>query len=425
MKKLWSSFVKTTKGKQNKNNKLWDKGGVKLDPIIEAFETKDDLLMDQKLIEYDVLASIAHVKMLNKLFLIGIISKPELKKLLQGFEGILNLYKKGKFSLKIGDEDMHTKIENYITAKYGEVGKKIHTGRSRNDQVLTAIRLYSKNALESIELELANLQKSFSSFSKKYGSIKMPGYTHMQKAMPSSLGLWAKSFAESLQDDLFLLSTTIKLNDQSPLGSGAGYGVPLNLDREYTAKLLGFYKVQNNPLYCQNSRGKIEAVIIASLISILQTINKFASDVLLFSTGEFNFFKVSEAVTTGSSIMPQKKNVDLAELLRSKVHLVLGNYIQMVSLSSNLISGYNRDLQDTKKPLMESLEITLESLKVTKILLENLTPNKERLEAAMTEDLFATEEALKQVLKGETFRDAYKQVGKKYLKGGDINENKD
>ena len=323
--------------------KLWQKNNEKLDPTVETFETKEDLLMDQKLIEYDVLASIAHVKMLSKLFLTGIISEPELKKLLKGFEEILNLYKKGEFDLKIGDEDMHTKIENYITEKYGEIGKKIHTGRSRNDQVLTAIRLYSKNALESIELELTNLTKSFKSFSYEYGYIQMAGYTHMQKAMPSSIGFWAGSFIASLEDDLTLLKIVYKLNNQSPLGSGAGYGVPIKLDREYSAKLLGFTKVQQNPLYCQNSRGKIEASIIAALISVLQTINKFASDVLLFTTSEFSFFKATGKITTGSSIMPQKKNLDIAELLRSKVHLVLGNYIRMDSLSRSLLSGYNRD----------------------------------------------------------------------------------
>ena len=398
--------------------KLWQKNEYKLDPVIEAFETKEDLLMDQKLIEYDVLASIAHVKMLNKLFLTGIISGSELKKLLKGFEEILELYKNNKFNLEFGDEDMHTKIENYITEKYGEIGKKIHTGRSRNDQVLTAIRLYSKQALESIELELTNLTKSFKGFSKEYGYIKMPGYTHMQKAMPSSIGLWAESFIDSLEDDLTLLKIVYKLNNQSPLGSGAGYGVSLKLDREYSAKLLEFAKVQQNPLYCQNSRGKIEASIIAVLISVLQTINKFASDVLLFTTQEFGFFAASSSITTGSSMMPQKKNLDLAELLRSKVHLVLGNYIQIVSLSSNLISGYNRDIQDSKKPLMESLEITLASLKVAKILLENLTPNKEKLGAAMTDELFAAEKALKLSREGKSFRDAYKEVGKTYPKGG-------
>lgn len=384
-----------------------NKSEYKLDPAVEAFETKGDFLMDQKLLKFDVQGSVAHAKMLFK---IGILSKEELKKLQKAFQEILDLDKEGKFNLEIGDEDIHTKIENYITTQYGEVGQKIHTGRSRNDQILTAIRLYSKESLESIEKEVSSLMKSFKIFSKKYGSTAMPGYTHMQKAMPSSIGIWAGSFLSSLEDDLTLLKTAMKLNDQSPLGSGAGYGVPLNLDKEYTAKLLGFSKVQDNPLYCQNSRGKVEAVIIASLVNILQTINKFASDVLLFTTAEFDFLKVSEEIITGSSIMPQKKNVDLAELLRSKVHLVLGNYIQMVSLSSNLISGYNRDLQDSKKPLIESLEIAADSLKVSEILINSLTPNQEALERSLTFEIFAAEKAFELVKKGMPFRTAYMEV---------------
>lgn len=389
--------------------KLWQKSEYKLDPIVEAFETKEDLLMDQKLLKYDVQGSLAHARMLFK---IGILSKEELEKIKKALNEILDLDKIGKFNLEVGDEDIHTKIENFITQKYGEVGQKIHTGRSRNDQVLTAIRLYSKEYLRNIELEIKKLIKIFKSFSDKYGSIKMPGYTHMQKAMPSSIKIWAGSFLSSLEDDLSLLKAVIKLNDQSPLGSGAGYGVPLALDKKYSAKLLRFSKVQENPLYCQNSKGKIEAGLIASLINILQTINKFASDVLLFTTGEFNFFTASAAVTTGSSIMPQKRNVDLAELLRSKVHIVLGNYTQIVSMSSNLVSGYNRDLQDIKKPLFESLEITLESIKVTNILLQSLTPNEEKLNKAMTDDLFAAEQAFKLVKKGMPFRKAYQEIGK-------------
>ncbi len=394
-------------------NKLWQKSENILDPMVETFETKGDLLMDQKLLKFDVQGSIAHARMLFK---IGILSKIELNKLKKAFKEILDLDKANKFNLEIGDEDMHTKIENYITVQYGEVGKKIHTGRSRNDQVLTAIRLYGKNELENIEKELNNLTESFKNFSKKYGSIKMPGYTHMQKAMPSSIKVWVGSFLSSLKDDLVLLKTAMKLNERSPLGSGAGFGIPLNLDKKYTAKLLGFSKVQDNSLYCQNSRGKIEAVIAASLVNILQTINKFASDVLLFTTSEFNFFKVSEEVTTGSSIMPQKKNVDLAELLRSKVHLVLGNYIQMVSLSSNLISGYNRDLQDSKKPLIESLEITLESLKASEILINGLTPNQEALEKSLTSEIFAAEKAFELVKKGIPFRKAYTEVKSNEIK---------
>lgn len=398
--------------------KLWQKNKTKLNSVIEAFETKDDLLLDQKLIKYDVLGSLAHAKMLNK---IQILTDEELAKLEQGLKEIRALEKSGKFKLEFGDEDIHTKIENFLTTKYGEVGKKIHTARSRNDQVLTALRLYTKAELEEIQKHTLGLINSFHKFSKAHEGVPMPGYTHMQKAMPSSVSLWAESFKESLIDDLAVIKAAYKVNNQSPLGSAAGYGVPIQIDKQFSAKILVFEKVQENPIYCQNSRGKIEGVILASLISLLSTINKFATDLTLFTTSEFNFFTPSDEITTGSSIMPQKKNLDVAELLKSKVSLILGNYIQIVSLSSNLISGYNRNTQDTKKPLMESLEIALDSLKVTKILLENITPNQKVLEAAMTEDLFATEKALKLVLQGSTFRDAYQQIGKEILKGGGEN----
>jgi len=403
MKKLWSSYAKAPEDKQKELNKF-----------VEAFETKGDLELDQKLLKYDIQGSLAHAKMLLK---IGILTKEELGKIEKGLKEILELDQKGNFKLEFGDEDIHTKIENFLTKKYGEVGKKIHTGRSRNDQVLTAIRLFNKEKLSEIQKQVLGLIQGFQLFSKKYGEIPMPGYTHMQKAMPSSISLWAGSFKDSLLDDLDFIKAAYKLNNQSPLGSAAGYGVSLNLDKEYTAKLMGFAKIQSNSLYCQNSRGKIEAAILASLISVLQTINKFASDLMLFTTAEFNFFKVSDDLTTGSSIMPQKKNVDLAELLRSKVHLVLGNYVSIVSLTSNLISGYNRDLQDSKKPLFESLEITMDSLKVTRILLENLTPNEKVLKESMTDELYAAEKAYELVKKGMSFRDAYIKV-----KGGDFNE---
>ncbi len=387
--------------------KLWQKNNEKLNSIVEVFETKNDLSLDQKLIKYDLLASVAHVKMLNK---IGILSNTELKKLRVGLDDIAKLNKQNKFNLELGDEDMHTKIENYLTQKLAETGQKIHTGRSRNDQVLTVIRLYSKDELLEIKSQLLSLIKSFKNFSQKYGQITMAGYTHMQKAMPSTIAIWADSFTESVQDDLLVLENAIKINDQSPLGSAAGYGSPIKLDRQYSAKLLGFKKVQENPLYCQNSKGKIEAIIVAGLVQILLTINKFASDVMLFTTSEFNFFTADSNVTTGSSIMPQKKNLDLAELLRSKVHIVAGNFIQIVSLSSNLISGYNRDLQDVKKPLIESLEVTLDSIKVTNILINSLTPNKQVLEQSLTEEIFATKKAFDQVKKGVPFRKAYQSV---------------
>ncbi|HEX8931948.1 MAG TPA: argininosuccinate lyase, partial [Patescibacteria group bacterium] len=340
----------------------------------------------------------------------------------KGLAKILELDETEKFNLQSGDEDIHTKIENFLTEFSGEVGKKIHTGRSRNDQILTALRLYSKAELIKIKQETKLLIKTFKKFKKQYGYILMPGYTHMQKAMPSSIGLWIGSFIANLKDDIKMLEGVYNLIDQSPLGSAAGYGLPIKLDKKYTAELLSFKKVQENSIYCQQSRGKFEAMILAVLIQILLTINKFSSDILLFTTQEFDFLSPSDSITTGSSIMPQKKNVDIAELLRSKVHLVLGNYTQVVSLSSNLISGFNRDLQDSKKPLMESFDTTLQSLKATKILTANIKPNQSKLQAAMTEELFATKKALKLVAQGTSFRDAYQQIGKNYVKGGEQNE---
>lgn len=388
--------------------KLWQKNKEKLNPIIEAFETKDDLLVDQKLLKFDVYGSIAHAKMLNK---IGIISKKELSLIKRGLLEILELGNNGKFILQAGDEDIHTKIENYLTKEYGDAGKKIHTGRSRNDQVLTALRLFTKEELLFIWEDLFILIESFLNFAKKYEFTPMPGYTHMQKAMPSSVGMWAGSFVEGLLDDLDILKSVYSLINKSPLGSAAGYGVPLNIDRNYTSDLLGFKGLQINSLYSQNSRGKLEAAVIALLNSILLDINKFSSDVLLFTTSEFGFFKVSDSLSSGSSIMPQKKNVDIAELLRSKIHLVLGYYTQVISIASNLPSGYNRDLQDTKKAFIEALETTQDSLKVANILVNNLLPNQEKLEEVLTPDIFAVHNALKLVSKGTPFREAYKSVG--------------
>jgi len=390
--------------------KLWQKNNQTMDSFIESFETKGDLVLDQQLTKYDVYGSIAQVKMLEK---IGIVTKKEEETAITGLLEILALHKKGKFILEQGDEDIHTKIENFLTEKYGEVGKKIHTGRSRNDQVLTDLRLYTKEHLLFIWEELLELISSFYAFSKQYEFVPMPGYTHMQKAMPSSVGMWGASFTESLLDSLYQLKTAHELNDKSPLGSAAGYGAPLHLDREYTAKLLGFENVQINSLYCQNSRGKIESLILATLSTILQDINKFATDVLLFTTAEFNYFTVSNDLCTGSSIMPQKGNVDLAELLRSKVHIVTGNYLQIIGISGNLPSGYNRDVQDTKKPLMESLELTLDCIRVANILIHKLHPQEDKMKQALTPEIYATHSVLQLVGQGMPFREAYQIIKEK------------
>jgi argininosuccinate lyase len=240
----------------------------------------------------------------------------------------------------------------------------------------------------------------------------MPGYTHMQKAMPSSVGIWAGSFGEALYDDAQVIGSAINLIDQSPLGSAAGYGVPLKLDRKLTAKLLGFKKVQSNVMYCQNSRGKFEAVVIASLVNTLSDINRFASDLMLFTTAEFNFFTVDSELCSGSSIMPQKKNLDLAELLRSAVKKVLANYLHVAMLPFDLPSGYNRDLQNCKKPLIESIKDTKQALSMTSLLLSGIKPNKKVMDSACTLELFATHKAFELVEKGMSFRDAYRSVSK-------------
>ena len=266
------------------------------------------------------------------------------------------------------------------------------------------------------------LAQDFLKFAQKYEFMPMPGYTHTQKAMPSSVGMWAASFVESLIDDIETLKAAYKLNDKSPLGSAAGYGVPLLLDREYVAEILDFKSVQANPIYCQNSRGKIEATIMASLNSVIMTVNKFATDMVFFTTSALNYFDVANELCSGSSIMPQKKNVDIAELLRSKTHLLTGQYVQMTGIASNLISGYSRDFQETKKILIESLETTLETVQIANILINNITPNEKNLVDALTPEIFATHNALKIVSEGASFRDAYHQVGssQKFEKPADI-----
>lgn len=387
--------------------KLWQKETI-INVELEAFETKDDIVLDQKLLPYDLLGTMAHVLMLKK---IGLLTTKECSDGTKGLKKMMTLFNKGSFTISFGEEDMHTKIETYLTDYCGEVGKKVHTGRSRNDQVLTAIRLYIKEMLLNLSVDVASLAQTIVTFAKVHEYVPLAGYTHMQKAMPSSLGMWAAGFAESLLDDLMSLENALTLVDQSPLGSAAGYGVPIPLDRDYSAQLLGFKRVQVNPIYCQNSRGKIEATVLSSLVQLLMTINKITTDVLLFTTSEFNYFSIDQTLTSGSSIMPQKKNIDIAELLRAKVHDILSSYVKVVSISSNLPSGYNRDIQDTKKPLIESLELSISCIKMTKLLIENLQPNKTALFAGMTPELLATHKAFSLVKEGMSFREAYQQVG--------------
>lgn len=390
-------------------SKLWEKKTKsKMSDSLERFETADDLVYDSLLTEADIYGSAAHVKMLGS---IQILTNAEVKVLLNGLRTILQQYHTHAFHLSQGDEDIHTKIENELVKQTGEAGKKIHTGRSRNDQVLVDMRIFSKEQIFLVKAQLLGLIQLFIQYAKKWEDIPMPGYTHMQKAMPSSVGLWLGAYAESLADSLRLLDIAFDLTDQSPLGSGAAYGVTLHLDRQMTADLLGFGKVQNNSLNCQNSRGKIESAVLFALMNIAADISRFASDVLLFTTSEFNFFSVDKSICTGSSIMPQKQNVDIAELLRSKVHVMYGYFTQVHTIGLNLPSGYNRDLQDTKKPYMEGLKLSSDILEVAHILLRNIAPNPKVLKAQMTKELYATSLAYEYVKKGLSFRSAYQKVG--------------
>jgi len=390
--------------------KLWEKK-YRLNKQVEDFTVGDDYILDQKLIKYDVLASIAHAKMLGK---VGILKKDEVQKLIIELNNIIQLDKQDKFRILKEQEDCHTAIENHLTKELGDLGEKIHTARSRNDQVLTALRLYYKEELNDCKRLINGLIKAIEKFIGKYGEIEFPGYTHTRKAMPSSISMWGNAFIDSMQDNLKGVNFVRELIDQSPLGTGAGYGIPLKIDRGYTAKLLGFRKPQENPIYTQNSRGKFESTILHTLTQIMFDLNKIATDLILFSMPELGYFELPKEFCTGSSIMPQKENPDVLELLRAKYHIVVSYEVQIKNIISNLISGYNRDLQLTKEPTMKGLEITKQSLSVMTLIFTNLKGNKEKCSRALTEDIYATEKVYELVKRDTPFREAYKTISEKY-----------
>ena len=393
--------------------KIWDKG-TSLKKEIEKFTVGSDYLLDKKLVKYDCLASMAHAKMLKS---INLLTEEELKKLIGGLKEIIELDLKNQFEIKREDEDCHTAIENYLIDKYGETGKKIHTARSRNDQVLTALRLFEKEELKQIKKLIKDFMKTVESFIKSNGSVELPGYTHMQKAMPMDIKMWVGSYKDSMADNTRLLDFVINLTDQNPLGSAAGFGVPIfKLDKKLTAQELNFSKVMDNPMYCQLSRGKFEAQVMNAISSIMFDLNKLATDLMLFSMKEFDFVSLPGEFCTGSSIMPQKNNPDVLELMRAKYHIVLGEEFKIKSLIGNLISGYNRDVQLTKEPLMNAIEIVKESLSIISLVLSGTKVNKDNCAKALTKELYATQEAYELVKEGMPFRQAYKEIGKKYKK---------
>jgi len=388
--------------------KLWQKTGTKTAKIVHKYIISENLTEDQILLPYDIIASIAHVKMLNK---IKILNDKEVSNIIGSLKEIYKLNEMGNFQLAGKYEDCHSAIENFLIEKLGDIGKKIHTGRSRNDQILVAIRLYTKDKIKELEKASLSLAKQILKFSKKYEFVAMPGYTHTQQAMPSSVGQWAGNFIEALLDDLKLLQCAFSLNDQNPLGSASGFGTSINIDREETTKLLNFAKTQVNSLYCQNSRGKFESFTISSLSQLMMTLGKIANDIIWFTSYEFNFFQIDKSLTTGSSIMPQKQNLDILEVLRANVSVIMSYDFQIKTAYHNLFSGYNKDLKISKHALIESFNITLNSINVIETVFKKIKPNINKLKKSFSKDIFATDLANEMVSKGIPFREAYKQVG--------------
>jgi len=390
--------------------KLWQKG-MTLNKQIETFTVGQDYLLDQELVPFDCQASKAHARMLGK---IGVITDSEVVDLLRGLDQILELHNMGKFEIRREDEDCHTAIENFLTQNIGAAGEKIHTGRSRNDQVLTALRLYCKDKLSEIIDAVQTAWEAISEFVKQNGNIAIPGFTHTRKAMPSSVALWADALRDALADDLDLLNCALKLIDQNPLGSGAGYGVPLVLDRQMTTNELHFARIQENPIYAQLSRGKFEGFTLSVMSQIMYDLNRMAADLILFTLPDFGYFALPDEFLTGSSIMPQKKNPDVLELLRAKYHEIFAYEMQVRNTSVNLISGYHRDLQLTKEPLMRGFNATLASVQIAALVFQNLSVNRSKCQAAMTNELFATAKVYELVEKGLPFREAYRIVAQQF-----------
>jgi len=387
-------------------SKLWKKDSCKLHPLIEKYTVGSDYFLDNEIMYFDIKASLAHAKGLER---INILTKKEYSVTEEALNDLEKDFKAGKVEIRIEDEDCHTVIENYLVEKIGETGKKIHTGRSRNDQVLVATRLYMKNSITEIQVKGVSLAEKFLKSAEKYQNVPMPGYSHTQQAMLSSVGHYFASLTESLLDDLEFLNQIASHINKNPLGSAAGFGVSFPLDREFTSSALGFENIQINSLYCQNSRGKFESAFLEGVAQVMFTIGKFASDFILFTSKEFDFFTVNPSLLTGSSIMPQKKNPDALEILRANVSVIIANQEMIKNISKNVLSGYNRDLQLIKKPLVESVNIIKDSLDVIDLYMDNIEPKEDSIKKKINKEIFTADVANSLVEKKNIpFREAYK-----------------
>lgn len=387
--------------------KLWDKG-TKVNQDIEKFTVGKDRELDLELAPFDVLGSIAHCKMLAS---IGLLEQGELTLVEKELQKIFVDIQNGDFSIDDGVEDVHSQVEFLLTKTLGDVGKKIHSGRSRNDQVLLDLKLFTRHQIEKVVNEAKALFDQLIENSEKYKNVIIPGYTHLQVAMPSSFGLWFGAYAEALSDDLALLQSAFKVVDQNPLGSGAGYGSSFPLNRQMTTDLLGFESLNYNVVYAQMGRGKMEFAVVSALSNMAYTLGKLAMDACLYNSQNFGFISFADELTTGSSIMPHKKNPDVFELVRARANSLQVLPTQIQAVSSNLPSGYHRDYQLTKEFFMPAFDQLSSCLQMTKTMLADVKINKDVMSDEKYQYLFTVEKVNELVLNGVPFRDAYKEVG--------------
>ena len=387
--------------------KLWDKGKA-TNAEIEKFTVGKDRELDLYLAECDVLGSMAHITMLES---IGLIGKDELPVLLAELKNIYLAAHRGEFVIEEGIEDVHSQVELMLTRKLGDLGKKIHSGRSRNDQVLVDMKLWTREQIKSVVEAVEGLFNVLIQQSEKYKNVLLPGYTHLQIAMPSSFGLWFGAYAESLADDMELLLSAWKVTNRNPLGSAAGYGSSFPLNRQMTTELLGFDTMDYNVVYAQMCRGKMEKTVSFALAGIAATLSKLAFDACMFTSQNFGFIKLPDECTTGSSIMPHKKNPDVFELTRAKCNKIQSLPQQIMMLINNLPSGYFRDLQIIKEVFMPSFGELLDCIKMTTHIMSDVKINEHILDDPKYDFIFSVEEVNRLALEGMPFRDAYKKVG--------------
>ncbi|MEE0974215.1 MAG: argininosuccinate lyase [Muribaculaceae bacterium] len=388
-------------------SKLWEKS-VTVDHDVETYTVGRDREMDLYLAPFDILGSMAHITMLES---IGLLEKSELETLLNELREIYKIAEKGEFVIEEGIEDVHSQVELMLTRRLGDIGKKIHSGRSRNDQVLVDLKLFIRSRIEDLTQAIKRLFDTLIEQSDRYSKVLLPGYTHLQVAMPSSFGLWFGAYAESLADDLTILKAAYEITNRNPLGSAAGYGSSFPLNRTMTTRLLGFDSMDYNVVYAQMGRGKTERIVSQAIASVAATLSKLAFDACMFNSQNFAFIKLPDEYTTGSSIMPHKKNPDVFELTRAKCNKLQALPVEITLITNNLPSGYFRDLQLIKESFLPAFDEIISIINMVNAMMSQLKVNENILEDKRYELMFSVEEVNRLAQEGTPFRDAYKQVG--------------